>query len=132
VLLREVRFEGVELAAPEAPVTIDPPVELGDAVPAQRVDAPLAVGRDLDQARLLQDLEVPRHPRLGDARQRRDEVARGLRAPEQQIEQRAAARVGDGGEDVHGRYITHGAYNCQVIRPGPRGAVVGSAACAPS
>jgi hypothetical protein len=96
-----VCFEGVELRAPEAAVAIDPAVELGEALPAQGVDAALAVGRDLDQPRLLQDLEVPRHGRLADPGQGRDQVARGLRALEEQIEERATARVGDGGEDVH-------------------------------
>jgi hypothetical protein len=98
----EVRFEGVELGAPEAPVAVDPLVELGEALPAQRVDALLAVGRDRDEPGLLQDLEVPRHRRLGDARQCFHELPRGLRPLEQQIEQRAAPRVGDRGEDVHG------------------------------
>ena len=97
----EVGFEGVELGAPEAPVAVDPAVELGEPGRAEGVDAPLAVGRDLDEAGLLQDLEVPRHRRLGDARQRGDEVPRGLRALEEQIEQRAPARIGDGSEDVH-------------------------------
>ena len=106
----EVHFEGVELRAPEAPVAIDPAVELGDAVPAQGVDAAGAVGRDVDEARLLEHPEVPRHRRLADVGQRRCEVPGGLRALEEQIEQRAAARISDGGEDVHGP-----AYNFRII-----------------
>jgi hypothetical protein len=111
----EVGFERVELGAPEAAVAVEPAVELGEALPAQRVEAALAVGRDGDEAGLLQDLEVARHRRLGDAGQHRHEVARGGRALEEPIEQRAAARVGDGGEDVHGRRITIRSYNRQVI-----------------
>jgi len=103
VLAGEVRLEGVEARAPEAAVAVQPAVELGDAVLAQRIDAPLAVGRDLDEAGLLEHLEVPRHRRLGDAGQGRGEVSGRLRAEEEQIEQRAAAWIRDGGEDVHGR-----------------------------
>jgi hypothetical protein len=100
--LLEVRLEGVELSAPEATVVFEPPLQLGDALPAEGVDAALAVGGDLHEPGLPQDLEVPRHRRLADARQRHREVPRGLRAVEQAIEQRAAAGVGEGGEDVHG------------------------------
>lgn len=97
----EVGLEGVELIGPEAAVAVDPAIELGEALPPQGVDAPLAVGGDLDEPRLLQHLEVPGDRRLGETRQGGGELQRGLGAPEQGIEQRAATGVGDGGEDVH-------------------------------
>ncbi len=96
-----MRLEGVEAVGPEAPVTVDPSVELGEAFALQRVDAALALRRDLDETRLPQHLEVARDGGLRDAGEGVDEITRGLRALEEEVEQRAAAWVGDGGEDVH-------------------------------
>jgi hypothetical protein len=109
-MAREVSLERVELGPPEAAVAAQPAIQLGDALAAQRVHAALAVGGGLDQTRLLEDLEVARHRRLGDAGQHRHQVARGRGALEEAIEQRAPARVGDGGEDVHAP-----TYNDQII-----------------
>jgi hypothetical protein len=101
MLRGEVRLQGVQAVGPEAPVSIDPVVDLGEALPPQRVDAALAVGRDLDETRLPQHLEVARDGRLGDAGEGIHQLPRGPGALEEEVEERAAARVGDGGEDVH-------------------------------
>lgn len=97
----EVGLEVVELQAPEPAVAIEEAIERGEALALERVDPALAVGRDRDEVGVGEDLQVPRHRRLRQVRQRLDEVARGPRPLEQEIEQRAAAGIGDGGEGVH-------------------------------
>jgi hypothetical protein len=111
----EVGLEVVELRRPEAAVAIEEAVELGDAVALEGVDAALAVGGDVDEASVEQHLEVPRHRRLRQRGQGIDEIAGGPRTGQQQVEQRAAARVGDGGKGVHAGFITNQSYECQRI-----------------
>lgn len=97
----EVGFEVVELQRPEAPVAIEEAIELFEPVALQGVDAALAVGGDADEAGVAQHLQMTRHRRLRQVRQRVDEIAGGPRALEQQVEQGATAGIGDGGKGVH-------------------------------
>lgn len=94
-------LEGVELRSPEVPIATQPPVELGETVGPQRVHAPLRVGPDLDQPRLAEDAEMAGHGRLRQIGQDLGQVARRALTVGEEIEELAAARIGDGGEDVH-------------------------------
>jgi|SRR6185437_6397458 len=96
-----MRLERVEVVDPEAAVAFDPVLDLCQPLPLQRVDAALAVGRDLDEPRLPQHLEVARDGGLGDAWEGIHQLPRGLWALEEEVEQGAAAWVGDGCEGVH-------------------------------
>src|SRR5215207_7064310 len=62
VLLLQVSFEGVETVRPEAPVRLEPLIDLGQGLGSDAVDAALGVGADGDEA------GVPQHPEvLGDS-----------------------------------------------------------------
>src|SRR5690349_6447149 len=94
-------LEGVEVTGPVAAIPVDPLVDGDQAVGAQRVDAALRVGPDLDEADFAQHPQVTRDGRLGQAGQCRDQLAGGAFTVDERVEQRAPTRLGDGFEDVH-------------------------------
>jgi len=94
-------FQGVEMTGPVAAVTGDPFVHLGEAVGTQRIDAALSVRSDFDESDLAQHPQVPRHGRLGQARQRGDQFSCRAFTLGEGIQQGTPARFGDCLEDVH-------------------------------
>jgi hypothetical protein len=88
-------LEGIEMIGPVAAIPVDPLVNGDQTVGAQRVDAALRVGPDLDEPDLAQDAQVPRHGRLGQPGQRRDQLAGGALTVDECVEQRTPTRFGD-------------------------------------
>ena len=97
-------FEGVELAAPEAPVRLEPLVQLTERLGPEGVQAPLGVGPDLDQPRLPEDPQVLGHARLAEAKPGDQLVHRPLTLP-QEVEDMTAVRLGEHLEGGHGGIV---------------------------
>ena len=97
-------FEGVELAAPEAPVGLEPVVQLRKWLGPEDVQAPLGIGSDLDQACLPEDPQVLGHPGLAEADPGDELVHRPLALP-QEVEDVAAVWLGEHVEGGHGAIV---------------------------
>jgi len=108
-------FECIQLCGPETSVAIQKFVELRETVTLERVQAALAVRSDGHQFGVGERLQMSRHRRLSQVRQGIDQISRRAGSREQQIHQRAASRVSDGGERVHVLHMNHDSYECQVI-----------------
>src|SRR6266536_2643654 len=111
-------FQGVEMAWPVAAVATDPLVDLGEPVGAQRVDPALRLGAHLDQPDFSQYPQMSGHRWLGQAWQRRDELAGGPLAVSQHVQQRSPAGLGHRFEHVHDLNIAASLYTLQQIYSG--------------
>src|SRR5205823_9503113 len=111
----EVAFEVVEPGAPEAPVALEPAVELGQGSGPQGIDAPRPVGADLHQLRLTEDAQVAGHGRLRQRRERSDELSGRPLTPGEEVQDCAARRLCHGFEDVHGPSIWSSLYKRNII-----------------
>ncbi len=87
-------LEGVEVVGPIAAVAVEPGVDLGEAVAAQRVDAALRVGADLDEAGFAEHAEMAGDGGLGERGEGVDQLARGDGAAGQLVENGAPGGVG--------------------------------------
>src|SRR5216683_5828937 len=76
----ELLGEPIEACLPENSIAVDPSVQLAKRLGAKRVEAFGPVGADLDEARLVQDAQVPRNARLVDVEPVDDIVHRLLAA----------------------------------------------------
>src|SRR4051794_18393632 len=92
-------FEVVEACAPQRAVRREPLVDRAQWFGADAVDAALPVDARVDQAGLAQDAEVLRYCGLTDG-QRLDELADGLLAGEQQVEDPTPVRLGHDFEEL--------------------------------
>jgi hypothetical protein len=92
--LVQVPLEGVEALAPERSVGLQPPVDLGQGLRAQGVEASLGVDTDPDQPGVPQHPQVLGHPGLAEAEPGHQLVHRPLALP-QQIEDVSAVRLGE-------------------------------------
>ena len=101
----EVALEGVEPPGPQPPVGGEPRIDLRQRLGAHLVDAPLRVLAHGDEAALAQHAQVLRHAGLAHA-ERRDEVADGARALQEEVQDAPARGLG---EDLEGR----GGHGCQ-------------------
>src|SRR5437899_1245808 len=86
-------FERVEAASPQAPIWREPALQLDEPARAQLVHAPLAVGPAAHESSLAQHAQVARGVGLAQPA-RAHELADGVRPVDQQIEDRAARRLG--------------------------------------
>ena len=86
--------ERVEPAFPQRAILADPRVQLVERLGAQRVEAPRPIGPHADEPGLLEDAEMPRHPRLVDVHLRH-EVVDGLLAAKQRLDDLEPAGVGE-------------------------------------
>ena len=93
-------LEGVEALAPERPVGLQPPVDLGQGLGLQGVEASLGVDPDPDQPGLPQHPQVLRHAGLAEA-EPADQLAHRPLALAKQVEDVAAVRVGEHLEGGH-------------------------------
>src|SRR5882757_1428352 len=126
--LCKMAFQGVQVRSPVAAVPAQPLIDLRQAVRAQRVDPPLGIRPDLNQPDLPQHPQVPRHSRLGEVRQRGDQLAGRPLATRQQIQQRAPAGLGHHLKNVHSTSITASIYKVKQIQlppPPAKGGVIG-------
>jgi hypothetical protein len=110
-----VSFEGVQALGPVGPVGLDPRVHLGKRLGAQRVEAPLAVGPDVNEAGAAQHLEVLGNPGLAEI-EAFDEVAHRPLAAAQQVEDLAAVGLGERCVRRHGPASYHQTVICSATR----------------
>jgi hypothetical protein len=112
---REVVVEAVERRRPMAPIRLEPLVDLAERAGLEPVQALLPVRARDDHPGLPQDAEMLGDSRLADAEVRHQLANGGFPIP-QNVEDLAAMWLCENGErDVHGRYITIAACNCQGI-----------------
>src|SRR5438270_14044865 len=109
--------ERVEPLRPEAPVGLEPLIELLEPGAVDLVHPPLRVGPSADEARLTQDSQVLGGPGLAQPKPR-DQLADRARALAEQRQHRPAVRVGQGRprRRRHHAHITKSLYTCQGIR----------------
>jgi hypothetical protein len=100
--LVQVPFEGVQALAPQRPIGLQPPVDLGQGLRAQRVEASLGVAPDPDEPRVPQHPQVLGHAGLAEPEAGHQLVHRPL-ALAQQVEDVAAVRLGEHLEGGHRR-----------------------------
>jgi hypothetical protein len=92
--LFQVSLEGVEALAPERPIGLQPPVDLGQGLRAQGVEAPLGIDPDSDEPGVPQHPQVLGHAGLAEAEPGHQLVHRPLAVP-QQVEDVTAMRLGE-------------------------------------
>jgi hypothetical protein len=92
--LVQVPLEGVEALAPERPVGLQPPVDLGQGLGLQGIEASLGIDADPDEPGVPQHPQVLGHPRLTQAEPGHQLVHRPLALP-QQVEDVPAVRLGE-------------------------------------
>jgi hypothetical protein len=102
--------EPVEAGLPEASIVGDPRIELTERLRTKRIEALGPLRANLDEARFVQDAEVPRDARLVDVDRVDDIVYRLLAAPEHFYDPTPRA-VGQGLEDVD-MHVCAYAYRC--------------------
>lgn len=97
-------LEGVEALAPERPVGLQPPVDLGQGLGLQGIEASLGVDADPDEPGVPQHPQVLGHARLAEPEPGHQLVHRPL-ALAQQVEDVAAVRLGEHLEGGHRRQL---------------------------
>jgi hypothetical protein len=97
-------LEGVQLPAPEAPVGLEPLVQLLERLRPEGVQAPLGVRPDLDQPRLAEDPQVLGHAGLAEAEPGDQLVHRSLTLS-QEVEDVTAVWLGEHLEGGHGQIL---------------------------
>ena len=90
----ERRGERIEPALPQRAILADPRVQLVERLGPQRIETPRPIRPHADEPGLLQNAEMPRHPRLVDV-QLRHEVVDGLLAAQQRLDDLEPAGVGE-------------------------------------
>src|SRR5579871_3070865 len=100
-MLVEVTLERGEAALPEDDIRSQPSRELGEALSAKPVQAPLSRDAALHQPGLAQQAQMAGGVRLAEAGLAR-ELADGTRPREHQVQERAAGGLGDDLEGARG------------------------------
>ncbi len=114
--LVQVLTERIQTVAPEAPIAVQPDVELGESFRTKGIDPPLSFRADLDKPHLEQDPKMARNGRLRQGREGRHQVSGRPLLLREQVEDRPPCRFRYRNEDVHGRNIALGVYNVKLMQ----------------
>jgi hypothetical protein len=102
--LVQVPLEGVEALAPERPVGLQPPVDLGQGLGLQGIEASLGIDADPDEPGVPQHPQVLGHAGLAEAEPGHQLVHRPLALP-QEVEDVTAVRLSEHLEGGHGQTL---------------------------
>lgn len=94
MLALERGSEAIEAVLPQRSVLGEPGVELAERLRSQRIEPALSVGTHRDEARLVEDAEVPRHPGLVNPGAL-DDVADLLFAPAKHLDDATPRGIGE-------------------------------------